>query len=170
VRFANGVGLERLASLLHSRLLPTAGFAPFSSAHSLHFQTRDFTTGTFFRVLHNATVTGSNYASSSSGSSTLNGDVLRAFDHGIRADGFVVGSSRWRESCCLILFSLSYASSVIPVHASVLYLACPCLRAMATATPLTELAPWKFVLSCHVTDAAARTYFSLLYACYFEVL
>jgi hypothetical protein len=75
-----------------------------------------------------------------------------------------VGSNRWREPCCLILFFLSYASSVIPVHASVLYLACPCLRAIATATPLSELVPWKFVLSCHVTDAAARTYFSFLYA------
>ncbi len=170
MRFANVVGLERLASLLHARLLPTAGFSPFSSAHSLHFQTRDFTTGTFFRVLHNATVTGSNYADSSSGSSTFYGDILRAFNHGIRADGFIVGSNRWREPCCLILFFLSYASSVIPVHASVLYLACPCLRAIATATPLSELVPWKFVLSCHVTDAAARTYFSFLYAYCFEVV
>jgi hypothetical protein len=27
IRFANGVGMDRLASLLHARLLPTAGFA-----------------------------------------------------------------------------------------------------------------------------------------------
>ncbi len=32
IRFANGVGLERLASLLHALLLPTAGFCILVSA------------------------------------------------------------------------------------------------------------------------------------------
>jgi hypothetical protein len=34
---------------------------------------------------------------------------------------------------------------------------------MAQAPPVTALAPWKFVLSGYVTDAAAQSYFAHLY-------
>ena len=61
------------------------------------------------------------------------------------------------------LTRLLLSSSVIPVHASMLYLACPSLRAMAVAPAASGLTSWKFVLSNHVTDAAVRTYFSFLY-------
>ncbi len=89
IRFANDVGLERLASLLHTRLLPTAGLCCSSLARQ---QSRDFNAGVFFRVLNNATVAGSNSAGGNS-SSSLHSDILRALDHGIKADGFLVGSS-----------------------------------------------------------------------------
>jgi hypothetical protein len=61
------------------------------------------------------------------------------------------------------LTRLLLSSSVIPVHASMLYLACPSLRAMAVAPAASGLTSWKFLLSNHVTDAAVRTYFSFLY-------
>ncbi len=70
----------------------------------------------------------------------------------------------------LSLLSPSHSSSVIPVHASMLCLSCPSLRAMAVAPSASGLAPWKFVLSNHVTDAAVRTYFSLLYTPCIEIM
>ena len=64
----------------------------------------------------------------------------------------------------------SHSGSVIPVHASMLCLSCPCLRAMAMPPPASGLAPWKFVLSSHLTDAAVRTYFAFLYTPCIDVI
>jgi hypothetical protein len=73
-------------------------------------------------------------------------------------------------SCSLQHFAHMTTHSVIPIHASMLCLACPSLRVMAPAPPAAGLAPWKFVLSCHLTDAAARAYFSFLYYPFTPVL
>jgi hypothetical protein len=50
-----------------------------------------FVAGVFFRVLNSAVITGSSCCSGSS--SSLHDDILRALDLGIKADGFLVGSS-----------------------------------------------------------------------------